>query len=85
MSNHCKIPPSGWCCTRDAGHEGPCAAYKLSDPEGWASPILARAYFEIEKLRDSLAQPSESGIDEALKRALDAVEAADCELVGLAA
>ncbi len=24
----CKIPPSGWYCTREAGHEGPCAAIK---------------------------------------------------------
>lgn len=22
----CQIPPSGWRCTREAGHEGPCAA-----------------------------------------------------------
>ncbi len=22
----CKIPPSGWWCSRSAGHEGPCAA-----------------------------------------------------------
>jgi hypothetical protein len=50
---------------------------------GWASPTLARAYFSVEKLRGDLAQPSESGIDEALKRALDAIETADEELVGL--
>lgn len=23
----CKSPPVGWRCTREAGHEGPCAAY----------------------------------------------------------
>lgn len=22
----CAIPPEGWLCTRDAGHDGPCAA-----------------------------------------------------------
>ena len=23
----CNRPPTGWNCTRDVGHEGPCAAY----------------------------------------------------------
>ena len=23
----CHIPPVGWKCTREAGHDGPCAAY----------------------------------------------------------
>lgn len=22
----CTVPPKGWRCTREAGHEGPCAA-----------------------------------------------------------
>lgn len=22
----CKVPPPGWLCTREEGHEGPCAA-----------------------------------------------------------
>jgi hypothetical protein len=22
----CSVPPSGWRCSRDAGHDGPCAA-----------------------------------------------------------
>lgn len=24
----CLIPPPGWVCSRDAGHEGPCAAWQ---------------------------------------------------------
>lgn len=24
----CTVPPEGWYCTRQAGHEGPCAAHK---------------------------------------------------------
>lgn len=24
----CMIPPAGWYCTREPGHEGPCAAYE---------------------------------------------------------
>jgi len=26
IPNACKIPPDGWWCSRQAGHEGPCAA-----------------------------------------------------------
>lgn len=51
---------------------------------GWASPTLGRAYYEIERLRDDLAQPPENGIGESLTRALEAIEAADCELTGIA-
>lgn len=29
----CARPPKGWYCTRDAGHEGPCAAYPLSSED----------------------------------------------------
>ena len=33
MNNHniaqaCDVPPLGWTCTRNKGHEGPCAASK---------------------------------------------------------
>lgn len=45
----------------------------------WSSSALARAYTLIEKLRDEQSQPSESGIDEALRNALAAIEAADLE------
>lgn len=24
--NRCTVPPEGWFCTRDSGHDGPCAA-----------------------------------------------------------
>ena len=23
----CQVPPEGWFCTRESGHEGPCAAW----------------------------------------------------------
>lgn len=26
---HCTYPPEGWFCTRDAGHDGPCAAREV--------------------------------------------------------
>lgn len=52
---------------------------------GWASPTLGRAYIEIEQLRLLLAQPTESSISVALRVVLEAIEAADCELVGMSA
>ena len=50
----------------------------------WASPTLGRAHEAINVLRGQLAQPSESGIDEALRAALDAIEHADTELAAVA-
>jgi len=28
LKHRCKVPPKGWLCTRQPGHEGPCAAYR---------------------------------------------------------
>jgi len=82
----CQLPPAGWFCTREPGHEGPCAAYAVPMyATGWASPILGRVYNEVDKLRRDLAQNSESGIDESLRALLEAIELADTELVGMSA
>lgn len=27
----CEVPPPGWWCSRDAGHDGPCAAHPWRD------------------------------------------------------
>lgn len=27
LGKQCKVPPAGWLCTREEGHEGPCAAW----------------------------------------------------------
>lgn len=42
--NFCSIPPYGWLCTRDPGHEGPCAAHPLKgkkklDPTNPKDPL----------------------------------------------
>lgn len=29
--NQCDKPPEGWECTREAGHEGPCAAVEIEE------------------------------------------------------
>lgn len=34
------IPPAGWACTREAGHEGPCAAVRYR-PLAAREPALA--------------------------------------------
>lgn len=34
----CQVPPEGWFCTREPGHEGPCAARELHNP--WKQPLL---------------------------------------------
>src|SRR5688572_20133530 len=28
----CSVPPDGWWCSREVGHEGPCAARPAADP-----------------------------------------------------
>ena len=59
---------------------------ELSPPvsSSWASPALGHAHKLVEDLRTALAQHPESGIDESLRKALDAIETADCELTGMA-
>lgn len=27
----CMMPPKGWVCTREPGHEGPCAAHPVGN------------------------------------------------------
>lgn len=36
----CTIPPEGWRCTREAGHDGPCAAVPTA-----ADPMVAPEVF----------------------------------------
>lgn len=82
--SRCTIPPAGWACTRAGGHDGPCAAIPTGEhPSGWASPTLGRMYFEAEKLCDDLAQDPENPIGEAMRRLLEAIETADCEIAAV--
>lgn len=34
VSQGCKLPPAGWLCTREPGHEVPCAAIETSESAG---------------------------------------------------
>lgn len=29
LAQECEMPPKGWLCTREKGHDGPCAAYPV--------------------------------------------------------
>jgi hypothetical protein len=49
----------------------------------WNKFDLAEAYDLVEGVRRTAAQNPESGIDSALRGALDAIEAADCEWDGI--
>lgn len=36
----CNVPPTGWWCSREPNHEGPCAARPLNElPDSEADPI----------------------------------------------
>jgi hypothetical protein len=32
---HCELPPEGWWCSAEPGHDGPCPARRL--PRNWVS------------------------------------------------
>lgn len=40
MSNECKLAPTGWRCTREAGHTGPCAAVGAIPTEEGPKTVL---------------------------------------------
>lgn len=49
----CEMPPIGWRCTRMPGHDGPCAAWPVDQPEG-------EALSDGDKFRAHLAQSAEA-------------------------
>jgi hypothetical protein len=50
----CKRPPTGWKCTRDSGHSGPCAAiretYKSQDVDALSRAIHRAAMLRTEQV-----------------------------------
>lgn len=36
----CTIPPAGWSCSREPGHDGPCAARRIFPYEDYTDKIL---------------------------------------------
>lgn len=49
----CMRPPKGWVCTRDPGHDGPCAAWPVNS---------AQAAEQIERLKSCLRASHEAYI-----------------------
>lgn len=45
----CKLPPEGWWCSREPGHEGPCAARPLPTviARGTPTPETQAAALEL--------------------------------------
>lgn len=58
MVEHCTRPPEGWRCTREAGHDGPCAA-EPTRCEDWralhADDRVAKLEAENARLRYALS------------------------------
>lgn len=66
-AKHCKVPPAGWHCHREPGHDGPCAAYPIDDGgeaverlgidvPAWAAEIRGKVRdAELERLRAEVA------------------------------
>lgn len=49
MRNQCSLPPAGWYCTRNANHDGPCAAWpEIPDP---LTRVLNEVREEVAKAR----------------------------------
>jgi hypothetical protein len=54
MTCKCQIPPEGWTCSREPGHDGPCAAdpevdridFYYQNPDGKYVPFLRPPYSE---------------------------------------
>lgn len=49
----CKLPPKGWACSRDEGHEGPCAASETMPYNDYADRAISSSdlLFGIIELR----------------------------------
>jgi hypothetical protein len=67
--NLCNRPPEGWYCTRGAGHEGPCAAVRVSRKRA----IISDAVDEIAGLYDG---PPHGGYEKVEQVIRDAIEEA---------
>jgi hypothetical protein len=60
----CDVPPEGWWCSREKGHDGPCAAREV-EPMSWED-LATRLQVEKIALHDQLR-----GVVEALRKLAD--------------
>jgi hypothetical protein len=72
VPNACDVPPEGWWCSREAGHEGPCAAREIIPP--WYAKLIrelrAPPYWSAEY------GPNDARLDITPRHASDALEIA---------
>lgn len=47
--NGCTVPPAGWLCTREPGHEGPCAARprEANGPDGYPRESMNPEFWKV--------------------------------------
>lgn len=67
--SNCDRPPSGWVCTRGAGHDGLCAAVSEIDYNGAAAIELAKERAEAVALLRRIVNPGEASRSDALAAA----------------
>lgn len=79
VSERCVVPPAGWACSREAGHDGPCAAVPVKGHPALAMALrideleaeVGRLRTENERLREieELHQRDRDAIGRAITRA----------------
>jgi hypothetical protein len=82
----CNQAPSGWCCTRGAGHEGPCAAVELPVSREWCATnpgSAAHIIYLLAKQIDSRADAA-FDVDEMRRLRIALVSSVEPELAGKA-
>lgn len=73
LAEQCCIPPKGWRCIREKGHEGPCAATPTSDREGLDETLSERDLQAMQAVIDQLWANKQRGnaIAAQMRRAVD--------------
>lgn len=74
-SDTCDRPPAGWSCSREPGHEGPCAALPVHqggpDNEPYDKQISRLADFIMEKFPDEIGRGYPNGMNTGSEGAID--------------
>lgn len=70
--DRCTVPPTGWWCSREAGHTGPCAARPTLDEGSPAWDVAVDALVAELHAPEDYAQRVVRIVAEALEGAADA-------------
>ncbi len=55
----CTVPPDGWSCSREAGHDGPCAASPMTENAVWSAYVAGMIVLYLEGLEAAEAGPDD--------------------------